>query len=1002
MRNTCKVAKTQSYYLESKGNLIALLVSCAMTSFTASAASYPYPYTYTPTDIIKDIKYYKAPSWNNKRVVDSWSSYISSNGDRMYKLNVVKPDGTIETLLKTKADLDAYSDYSVYMQSINIGESYHGNLAIGEDSMAMGLKSVAGGQYSTSLGTKNIAGNFTDIDGNPVVINIKDSSYEVFDTDGNLITQAGSIDSLLANHKIIVNDSNEKDNQFVHGAKNFASGSNSTAWGYKTVATGNKATSFGQETAATNNDSTAWGEMTVASGVASTAFGYKSQASGQNATAFGSNTVAAANGSTAFGSYTSANAENSVAFGNHSTVSGATMTIDGVKYSNLSIKRYKDANTGQPVNYYYLEGKDDSGTLWRLGGISGDKITVDGVEHQLSLSKGIHMLDNSDVYNYTPGDSDAWEGVDEEARNIVSKWITDSMGGSLGGEYSIAFGQGSRVDARNSISGIGATVNSGSENSIALGNGAIVGNDATDSIAIGNEAEIADGKSNNIAIGKSAKAMGGNGSDLFSLAVGQNSYAGGDGNSVALGISNRAEGVDSVSIGTDNIVSGSRSGAFGHNNLITTNNTFAIGNHIANTIDNSVFLGNNSSFVNAGSTAGVDIYNHSEFTPHYFAGAAPVGIISVGDKGEERRIQNVAAGLISPESTDAINGSQLYAIADQFDKDINVIYDSIGELTATGGWNLIVDKTGSGTNSAINDDVVSIDSGSTVKMIAGNNIDIAQNDNDVTISTKRDVEFDSVTIGSVKVDSDGIYAGKKKVKGVSDGDISNISQDAVNGSQLYATNQNVTNITNTVNKGLNFNADSGSVVNRQLGNTVDITGDGNIKTKTTDTGVNVTLNKNINLGNKGSVSIGNTMVNTHGVVINGGPSMTQEGINAGNNTITNVAPGVNNTDAVNVEQMNSAFSNIGKNIQNLNNRIEHVEKNANAGVAEAIATAGLPQAYLPGKSMMAIGGGSYHGETGYAIGYSTISDNGRWIFKGTGSGNSRGNFGGSVGVGYQW
>lgn len=1002
MRNTCKVAKAQSYYLESKGNLIALLVSCAMTSFVASAASYPYPYTYTPTDIIKDIKYYKAPSWNNKRVVDSWSSYISSNGDRMYKLNVVRPDGTIETLVKTRADLNAYSDYSVYMQSINIGEGYHGNLAIGKDSMAMGLKSVAGGQYSISVGTKNIAGNFTDIDGNPVVINIKDSSYEVFDTDGNLITQAGSIDSLLANHKIIVNDSNEKDNQFVHGAKNFASGSNSTAWGYKTIATGNKATSFGQETAATNNDSTAWGEMTVASGVASTAFGYKSQASGHNATAFGSNTVAAGNGSTAFGSYTSANAGNSVAFGNNSTVSGATVTIDGVKYSNLRIQRYLEKDTGKPVNYYYLEGTDDSGTLWRLGGVSGDKITVDGVEHQLSLSKGINMLDNSDVYNYTPGDSDAWEGVDVEARDIVKKWITDSMGGSLGGEYSIAFGQGSRVDARNSISGIGATVNSGSENSVALGNGAIVGNDATDSIAIGNEAEIADGKSNNIAIGKSAKAMGGNGSDLFSLAVGQNSYAGGDGNSVALGISNRAEGADSVSIGTDNIVSGSRSGAFGHNNLIETNNTFAIGNHIANTIDNSVFLGNNSSFVNAGSTAGVDIYNHSEFTPHYFAGAAPVGIISVGDKGEERRIQNVAAGLISPESTDAINGSQLYAIADQFDKDINVIYDSIGELTATGGWNLIVDKTGSGTNSAINDDVVSIDSGSTVKMIAGNNIDIAQNDNDVTISTKRDVEFDSVTIGSVKVDSDGIYAGKKKVKGVSDGDISNISQDAVNGSQLYATNQNVTNITNTVNKGLNFNADSGSVVNRQLGNTVDITGDGNIKTKTTDTGVNVTLNKNINLGNKGSVSIGNTMVNTHGVVINGGPSMTQEGINAGNNTITNVAPGVNNTDAVNVEQMNSAFSNIGKNIQNLNNRIEHVEKNANAGVAEAIATAGLPQAYLPGKSMMAIGGGSYHGETGYAIGYSTISDNGRWIFKGTGSGNSRGNFGGSVGVGYQW
>lgn len=64
MRNILKVAKTQSYYLESKGNLIALLVSCAMTSFTASADTniYPYPYTYSVTDIIKDIKYYKAPN----------------------------------------------------------------------------------------------------------------------------------------------------------------------------------------------------------------------------------------------------------------------------------------------------------------------------------------------------------------------------------------------------------------------------------------------------------------------------------------------------------------------------------------------------------------------------------------------------------------------------------------------------------------------------------------------------------------------------------------------------------------------------------------------------------------------------------------------------------------------------------------------------------------------------------------------------------------------------
>lgn len=214
---------------------------------------------------------------------------------------------------------------------------------------------------------------------------------------------------------------------------------------------------------------------------------------------------------------------------------------------------------------------------------------------------------------------------------------------------------------------------------------------------------------------------------------------------------------------------------------------------------------------------------------------------------------------------------------------------------------------------------------------------------------------------------------------------------------------NIANSLNdTVSKGINIGADNGPVVKRELGDTVTVTGDSNIRTKTTSTGVKVALNQNINLGENGSVNTGNTTVNSHGVIINEGPSMTRSGFNAANNRITNVAPGINNTDAVNVGQLNNVVSNVGKSIQNLNNRINHVEKNANAGIAEAMATAGLPQAYLPGKSMMAIGGGSYSGETGYAIGYSTISDNGRWMFKGTGSGNSRGNYGGTLGVGYQW
>ena len=111
--------------------------------------------------------------------------------------------------------------------------------------------------------------------------------------------------------------------------------------------------------------------------------------------------------------------------------------------------------------------------------------------------------------------------------------------------------------------------------------------------------------------------------------------------------------------------------------------------------------------------------------------------------------------------------------------------------------------------------------------------------------------------------------------------------------------------------------------------------------------------------------------------------------------ITNVAPGVKDSDVANVAQLKGS-------LQNLNNRIDNVDGNARAGIAQAIATAGLAQAYLPGKSMMAIGGGTYRGEAGYAIGYSSISDTGNWVVKGTASGNSRGHFGASTSVGYQW
>lgn len=191
---------------------------------------------------------------------------------------------------------------------------------------------------------------------------------------------------------------------------------------------------------------------------------------------------------------------------------------------------------------------------------------------------------------------------------------------------------------------------------------------------------------------------------------------------------------------------------------------------------------------------------------------------------------------------------------------------------------------------------------------------------------------------------------------------------------------------------------------KKLNNTIQIKGDAGTKVQVFDKATGKTSEKEVqNIfvkkdGDALKVSL-NPDLTVNSVTTNelkAGPvTINQGGIDAGNTTIKNVAPGKNGTDAVNVDQLNQKFGDV-------NSNVNKVDNNARAGVAQALATAGLPQAYLPGKSMLAIGGGHYRGETGYAVGFSSISDGGNWIIKGTASGNSRGHFGATAAVGYQW
>ncbi|MCU0107944.1 YadA-like family protein, partial [Rodentibacter caecimuris] len=111
--------------------------------------------------------------------------------------------------------------------------------------------------------------------------------------------------------------------------------------------------------------------------------------------------------------------------------------------------------------------------------------------------------------------------------------------------------------------------------------------------------------------------------------------------------------------------------------------------------------------------------------------------------------------------------------------------------------------------------------------------------------------------------------------------------------------------------------------------------------------------------------------------------------------VTNVAAGTASTDAVNVGQLKGTVGNI-------NNRMNKMNKDLRGGIAGANAAAGLPQVYIPGKSMVAASAGTFKGQNAVAVGYSRASDNGKLILKLQGNANTRGDLGGSVGVGYQW
>ena len=224
----------------------------------------------------------------------------------------------------------------------------------------------------------------------------------------------------------------------------------------------------------------------------------------------------------------------------------------------------------------------------------------------------------------------------------------------------------------------------------------------------------------------------------------------------------------------------------------------------------------------------------------------------------------------------------------------------------------------------------------------------------------------------------------------------------------------------TLSDGLKFGANVGDVYGAKLNSQINVKGaDSNTNWSEFDGGDNVMTNidksGNVRVGIKKNLKVesvtankftaGDTVIDGNGVTIKNGPSMTKNGIDAGNKQITNVAPGriaADSTDAVNGSQLHEVKADVNNKINHLNGQVNKLGKRVNAGTASALAASQLPQAYIPGKSMVSVAAGNYQGQNAVALGMSRISDNGKIIIRLAGTSDTQGKVGVAVGAGYHW
>ncbi|WP_069706167.1 YadA family autotransporter adhesin [Burkholderia seminalis] len=439
-----------------------------------------------------------------------------------------------------------------------------------------------------------------------------------------------------------------------------------------------------------------------------------------------------------------------------------------------------------------------------------------------------------------------------------------------------------------------------------------------------------------------------------------------------------------------------------------------------------------------------------------------LGAYSAARGGAPTKLTNVADGNVAAGSTDAVNGGQLSGVKTALEQQITNVSNQAGEavknvvkydVDPNGNRLNSVSLVGGDVNSAVVLKNVAAGTSDTDAVNVKQLKDVQSNLNQLGALA---VQYDDSSKSTITLGG----AGGTRITNVQAGTLSATSTDAVNGSQLYATNQqvskNTTDISNLQGSVTNIANGKAGLVQQQDpsgaitvgkdsgGTSVNFTGTAGDRVLT-GVAAGVNANDAVNMGqfntalqnvaandkihaaatdantswiaraDAGSIGSTATATGKNAVAVGQGSVADRDnsfsvGAKGSERQVTNVAAGTAPTDAVNVQQLNdnlSAASTQAKGytdqrIGQVYNAFNDLKKDMYGGVASAMAVAGLPQPTGAGRSMVSAATSNYHGQQGFAAGYSYVTESNRWVVKASVTGNTRSDFGAVVGAGYQF